>query len=605
MLRKPWPDKAPQAGMEVEAEQSPYDSIAGAVRAPASNASIAARAARVRAGRAGPGNRAAAEGDAIMPNDPMQQRIALMGGIDAAEVFQNDRALQEQVRRIAARAARAQQDGEQGTEAAPDVAVSAQEHFELFRQEFLRWGESVLFREGSGSAALARLAAREAWIVERDERAGDEPASIRDDVAHVRAQHVARFAPTRAALQARFLAGLSRPHTSSSPHRERDPSAPGAQERLSPLDAQAVPADVSRQHLHGRGPGVDADVVGAVTPNSRAQQRVALVGAATALEVFELDAGFRDLVRQVATIHADTEARERMDRDAREAATRVGEAHEGTFHAGSALDPALAEEEDMAAEAAVEAAYGASADQRYAELRAQFIKWGGRVIFERSTGGRALARLAREEKQLVARLQRTDPQSLPREIVLLRRRHARDFEATLEEIKHKFLQTAALRLRFLHEPQRGVRRNHRMRRLPDAAEGAKKIRDLDGLIEAGTHGQELEVADSAVAFAEELKASAASGVSISTYAGHSWGRYSLDIFPRIAIDPQRGFYDTDEMVRFFMTIEEVAQRTGMRWRALYTTSRWPGASTRRLDSGAWGSSGSTGPRPTSSMSIWI
>ena len=153
----------------------------------------------------------------------------------------------------------------------------------------------------------------------------------------------------------------------------------------------------------------------------------------------------------------------------------------------------------------METVLAATVDQRFAELRGKFIKWGGRILFTRSTGKAALTRLAKEEKALVKRGRGSA--TLPEEIVALRQRHAESFRPKLADIKMRFLQGARERFSFWFEKQMNVRPNEKMRRLPDTAEGSTKLKDLNGLI---TGKPDLEVANSVVLFAQTLTGDLAS-----------------------------------------------------------------------------------------------
>jgi hypothetical protein len=207
-------------------------------------------------------------------------------------------------------------------------------------------------------------------------------------------------------------------------------------------------------------------------------------------------------------------------------------------------------------------------EQRYAELRAKFIKWGGRVLFERSTGGTALAKLAAAETKLI-KAHRKAPVGLEHEVALTRREHASRFVPKLARIKEQFVNTAIERFRFMHEKQPGVRAPLEMHRVADDAEGFQTIADLKGLITAEPTESDLQVADSVVVFVTTLKALSSVDIGASTYRTHSWGRYSVDLFPSIPKN-DAGYYDQDAVVEVFRTIDAAARLTNVRWRALYT-----------------------------------
>jgi hypothetical protein len=324
--------------------------------------------------------------------------------------------------------------------------------------------------------------------------------------------------------------------------------------RLPPVDDGGDLDDSNQTADSNVHPGVQ-DVI----PNDTVQQTMALIGATTAEEVFDLDGELVAEVRSIAQVYAEVQATKAMSTAAAESGKRL---REELGHAPST--PEEMEQADMGAEAAMETVFEATVDQRFAELRGKFIKWGGRVLFKRSTGKAALKRLAKEEKALVKR--ERGSATLSEQIIALRQRHADAFRPKLADIKLRFLQGARERFLFWFEKQMNVRPNEKMRRLPDTAEGSTKLKDLDGLI---TGEPDLEVANSVVLFARMLKATSPVSIDISTYEGHSWDRYSLDLFPQVAKDSARGLYDADTMVDVFLKINEAAALSGVKWRALY------------------------------------
>jgi hypothetical protein len=262
------------------------------------------------------------------------------------------------------------------------------------------------------------------------------------------------------------------------------------------------------------------------------QQQQALIGAASAAEVFDDDPGFGAQLRAIA---------------------------ERTVRAR------LADDDET------EARVSADTDAELARLRGVFVNYGGRVLFKRSIGRAALERLQTEESALVGRLQKqkASASQIQQEIWELRNSHFALFLPDKDLTKRRFVETAEMDHRFAFEAQNATR-NYGGARLVPPADGAEVVHAVPvaHLIDGEDAGS--GIGDSVVRFIRELKEVAA--LDAYTYQGHGgagWGRNVVDVEPRIARD-DRGYYDLAGLTRFGDRVEQVAQTERLRWMALYT-----------------------------------
>ncbi|MBZ4416572.1 hypothetical protein [Myxococcus sp. RHSTA-1-4] len=96
----------------------------------------------------------------------MQQRRALLGGVDAAEVWEHEADFQARLAQLA----------------------KTEEETARLRTRFLLWCESILFREGPGADALIQLGREEDALIKEKERRKAEPGSLRLDVLVLRSR---------------------------------------------------------------------------------------------------------------------------------------------------------------------------------------------------------------------------------------------------------------------------------------------------------------------------------------------------------------------------------------------------------------------------------
>lgn len=462
--------------------------------------------------------------DDIIVGDHVQQRRALLGAASADELLLTDAFLQAHL-------------GELTDRFGSTAASMVRERLDL-----------VLFRSGPGVSALEKLVVAEAKLAKKLRK--KTTSEVQAEVAKLRREHLDAFAAERAFLIATVIDAISTPRPITS-----GAKVGGGLRGLAALEEAIQPEAIVQSTSEQ------------VTPGDNYQQRVALMGAASAEEVFDLDPAFQKAVRNIARMHAEVEGKK-----AAQAAGAAAEALYESIHGKLPRGVRPYRDDDGSAEQARrEAEYVSmqtTIEQRYAELRKKFIKWGGRVLFERSVGGTALTRLAAAEKKIIL-ARRKDPVGLQHEIAITRQEHASRFVPKLTRIKDQFVATALERFRFMHETQPGVSAPLEMHRLEDDAESAKTIDELAGLITADEREGDLEVADSVVTFVTKLKEISDVSIGVSTYRSHSWGRYSIDVFPSIDKDAS-GYYDQDAVVAVFIKIDEAARATNVRWRALYT-----------------------------------
>jgi hypothetical protein len=463
--------------------------------------------------------------DDIMVGDHVQQRRALFGAATADELIETNGFLQAQLSDLADRFG--------------STTAVAMVHDKL---------DLVLFRGGAGVVALENLVHAEAALVKKLRK--KKTPEVQAEVAKLRKEHADAFAADLATLIATVVDAVSKPR----------PITSGAKVGGEPSGLAAVKAAIQPE-------AILETVSEGVSPGDSYQQRVALMGAASAEEIIDLDPEFRAKVRAVARTYAAVEGKSAAEAAGTTAAAAYELVH-GKLPPGVRTyryDELSADETRRAAEYA---SMETTVEQRYVELRSKFIKWGGRVLFERSVGGTALAKLAAAEKA-IALAHKKDRVGLGHEILLTRQEHASRFAPKLAFIKEQFVATAVQRFRFMHESQPGVKPAYEMERLPDNAEPAFAIDVLDGLITAGKDEGDLEVAESVINFVRELNRISDVPIGASTYRTHSWGRYSIDLFPSIKKD-EAGYYDQDAVVNVFRKINDAAETTNVRWRALYT-----------------------------------
>ena len=89
---------------------------------------------------------------------------------------------------------------------------------------------------------------------------------------------------------------------------------------------------------------------------------------------------------------------------------------------------------------------------------------------------------------------------------------------------------------------------------------------------------------------EFLDALEAAGLKFTagSYAGHGGGKfddknYSVDLNPRgVGQKDERGFYNVDGTVQFFLKLAEVAKKEGFEWKALYNDYKVAGVVNEKL-----------------------
>lgn len=454
----------------------------------------------------GTGTNAAAPDAPIDANDHVEQRRALFGATSVDELLTTDATL---------------------TARLPQLGKDAgMRPLQVVREQL----ENLLFRGGPGVQALHELETAEAALVKKlGKRPHDELIA---EIRKLRDDGASKFAAQRTTIINNVLSVAAKP----------------------------APAGGAVDDLGASDPLLAEPAAGSVKAGDSFEQKLSVMGGTTAEEIFDLDPAFQHSVRELARRHALIEG-ERAAKQARDDANDAyGKAHNIPRNVRPRVEP---EEASQAAAASLDR----TTDERFTELRGQFVHWGGRVLFERSVGAEALGKLAAVEATLM-KTHAKDPAQLREHIVAARRDAKEAFKPQLATIKSHFQNTAVQRFRFMHEDQPGLSPAPAMHRLDDSEEDATKIKDLGGVITADGE-PDLEVANSVVEFIKELKKESSIGIDAITYKTHDWGRYSVDLFPRIQ-ERADGYYENEPLQKVFKTIDSAATATKVRWRALYT-----------------------------------
>jgi hypothetical protein len=111
--------------------------------------------------------------------------------------------------------------------------------------------------------------------------------------------------------------------------------------------------------------------------------------------------------------------------------------------------------------------------------------------------------------------------------------------------------------------------------LPEGLEKQVTAADAPGQMEKDA----TPVSASVVTFMKSVQAESGLNAVAGNYKGHekwsphvsddSIGKFSFDVSPPVAVDPQTGFYNQAELLKFLEAVERAGTKTGIEWMAFY------------------------------------
>jgi hypothetical protein len=111
--------------------------------------------------------------------------------------------------------------------------------------------------------------------------------------------------------------------------------------------------------------------------------------------------------------------------------------------------------------------------------------------------------------------------------------------------------------------------------LPEGLEKEVTTADAPGQMEKDA----TPVSASVVTFMKSVQAESGLNAVAGNYKGHekwsphvsddSIGKFSFDVSPPVAVDPQTGFYNQAELLKFLAAVERAGTKTGIEWMAFY------------------------------------
>jgi hypothetical protein len=178
--------------------------------------------------------------------------------------------------------------------------------------------------------------------------------------------------------------------------------------------------------------------------------------------------------------------------------------------------------------------------------------------------------LGREEARLAKSAR---PEELVAEVTALRERYRQKWAERVDLAVRRFVDLAGNEAQLMTADRR-----------PQPAVVLGLPEGLEKEVTAAQAPEQLEndatpVSASVVTFMKAVQDESGLQAQAGNYTGHekwsphvsdaSIGKFSFDVGPPVRVDPQTGFYDRAELIKFLQAVERAATKTGIEWMAFY------------------------------------